>query len=348
MSSRGHICGETSWCSFCQKHINRLSHNCCWSPPTEKAKEQKRKEQATFQLIVYDFETVVVENPNRINDWLPEQYPNMVGFAKVCEKCVNLPAATPCDKCVIKKQCIKYATPEDDKWAVVDQFLDYILNDPSCKDAIVLAHNGSRFDCHFVIRRILARGIIPEVTANGNQIMLMTFNLMAGQKFNNLTFKDTYLLMPLPLAALPEAFGLQNMAKGEFPYLYNMPAHYGVVVPELPAPEFYCPQSKNARRRAEFEVWYEENKSREFDFDLELERYCELDVAILRDAVVGYMETSIRLTTWNPVIHCCTYAAFSMFQVGLHTFYRWCGSNCGHEICTLACYLLHHNTTIFS
>ena len=69
------------------------------------------------------------------------------------------------------------------------------------------------------------------------------------------------------------------------------------------------------QQRASFLTWYEENRQTRFDFDEELEAYCKLDVEILKLAMCKYMDLSIALSGWNPVVQTSTYAGFSMFQV---------------------------------
>ncbi|CAI4221950.1 unnamed protein product, partial [Auanema sp. JU1783] len=82
---------------------------------------------------------------------------------------------------------------------------------------------------------------------NGTQLIGMDVKPLKDQKFNAVTFKDSYLLVPLPLASLPKAFDIADMSKGEFPYLLNHPINYGKVMPGLPGKQYYC----TARKKAE-------------------------------------------------------------------------------------------------
>lgn len=74
-------------------------------------------------------------------------------------------------------------------------------------------------------------------------------------------------MIPQPLSSLPKAFGIPNLAKGEFPYLYNMPSMYGTVRQGLPDPKYYCARSKKPAAYDAFMEWWEEHKDDEFDFD---------------------------------------------------------------------------------
>lgn len=128
---------------------------------------------------------------------------------------------------------MKYTSADADKNEVADKFLDFLLNDPRCEGSIAIAQNGSNFDVHFIIERLLARTIFPSVITRGNKVISMNVAPLKNQHFNKLEFEESFLLIAQPLAKLPEAFELGAVEKGEFPYLFNKPVNYGKVLDHL-------------------------------------------------------------------------------------------------------------------
>ena len=81
----------------------------------------------------------------------------------------------------------------------------------------------------------------------------------------------------MALSALPKAFGLPDMIKGDFPHLFNTPENQNYIGP-LPDIEFYCVNSMSRDKREKFLTWYRERKNsgRLFNFQVEIESYVEM------------------------------------------------------------------------
>ena len=84
--------------------------------------------------------------------------------------------------------------------------------------------------------------------------------------------------LPMKLAALPKAFGLEELKKRYFPHFFNTRANADYVGP-YPAPHFYGYDMMSARDRQDFLTWYDEKRERDeiFDFAKEILEYCRSD-----------------------------------------------------------------------
>ena len=82
----------------------------------------------------------------------------------------------------------------------------------------------------------------------------------------------------MSLSALPKAFGLSELRKGFFPHLFNTPQNENAHLQNLPEIKFYSPETMSVEKKKEFDIWYEENKNKEFDFQKEILEYCISDV----------------------------------------------------------------------
>lgn len=322
--TRPHECYRY-FCKLCAAHVSK-DHTCCWSPPDDSKRKKCLERQQKFnvsaetktkvetiilQLVFFDFETVVLEDGIDVHKLGVEQWPNLVVYNRFCHQCIN---DSSCSRCGIREGFFRYME-NDNMWSLTGRFLDWVLNDSVNDNALFIAHNGSRFDLHFLVRCLVLRGIFPSLILNGSQIVRLEITPLRGQKINRVVFKDSYLLVPLPLSALPGAFGVPELSKGEFPYLFNHPVNYGKVLPTLPDRKYFCVDRKKAAALKKFEIWYEERFNQPFNFDEELLEYCKLDVKILTECIKRYMVLATETSGWNPIVHCHTFASYSLFQV---------------------------------
>ena len=97
---------------------------------------------------------------------------------------------------------------------MTDGFIKFLLYDKSNNNAIVVAHNGGRFDFHFILKRIIAKNTYPTVIKNGNRIIKMILKPPVNRIHNELDFKDSYALIPVPLVELSKTFNIPT----ESPY----------------------------------------------------------------------------------------------------------------------------------
>ena len=113
--------------------------------------------------------------------------------------------------------------------------------------------------------------IKPEIVPQGGKIIKLT---ACG-----VTVIDSHCFIPMPLSQLPKAFGLQELKKGYFPYLFYPPEGLDYIGPWPPSDTYDPNHMKN---RAGFDEWYQQQRDQQFNFKEELLSYCHSDVDILR------------------------------------------------------------------
>lgn len=152
----------------------------------------------------------------------------------------------------------------------------------------------------------------------GNKIMEFTVR--------NLTFRDSMLHFPMALSKLPKTFGFDKDAeqlgitlkKGTFPYAFMRPENLDYDG-ELPALHFYEPEKRYKRDkfkpvdddRTGLELWHAresaEVKARiaaggpGWNYKREEYDYCEMDVLILREALIEWRRINLEEGNCDPL-----------------------------------------------
>ena len=127
-------------------------------------------------------------------------------------------------------------------------------------------------------------------------------------KFKHVKFKDTFKYFMCALSALSKQFDL-DQDKGDFPHEFNIPENQDYVG-LLPAEEYYGTRFMTEKRYTEFKEWYDEEARQIasgekplWDFQVELEKYCESDVDVLMKAWLSFRSQMYNLTGLYPGGH---------------------------------------------
>lgn len=245
--------------------------------------------------MAYDTETCLNSNN--------EHFVNVLAFAMYCPFCIDLPLNALCNGCGDRRGLIRYTGQDTAENTVINTFVEMILHEPRFNYATLVAHNGGKFDHIFCLRSLYERGIAPKIMTVGTKIIAMRVERAErGEQINNLSFIDSYQLIPVPLASMPEAFGFDDHVKGIFPYSFNRRENWGRVFPTHPPESEYGVDSMKEGPYMAFRSFYDEFGHLPFDFDTEISRYCENDVTILIKALKSYSQTMQQLTGWNPLL----------------------------------------------
>ena len=87
----------------------------------------------------------------------------------------------------------------------MESFLDFTLTSFNADfDTYLYAHNGGRFDSHFVFNTLYNRKLSPTMTMTGLKI----FDITVNKNKSAFHFRDSYLITQTALAGLPKAFAL--------------------------------------------------------------------------------------------------------------------------------------------
>jgi hypothetical protein len=124
---------------------------------------------------------------------------------------------------------------------------------------IVLAHNFQGYDSYFILEYLHENGVIPEVIMRGAKVLTLSVPMF------NIKFIDSLSFIPMRLADFPTTFGLDELAKGYFPHLFNRKENENYVGPLPPAP-FYNPYGMSPEEKEKFMEWHKNLKDDNYVF----------------------------------------------------------------------------------
>jgi hypothetical protein len=203
---------------------------------------------------------------------------------------------------------------------VVDRFIDFLCTSTArYTTTIVISHNGGRFDNHFVLERLIHRGVVPTVVSNGLKFYSVGFVVDKRR----IILKDSLNFFSSPLAALWSTFDLGEEGIEEkpfFPYLYIKRRNLERRLPHLPARRYYAPDEMKPKARAAFNTWYNTNQQRQpFHLKAALLEYCCNDVDILAAACIKFRRLLRSISPRvEPFVDASTIAKLTMevFRAG--------------------------------
>ena len=243
--------------------------------------------------------------------------PNLVVASTACEVCINdnsVASQSKCDFCGTRcARCNKFNKKEQCYEKPLCNTCGYLevvfkgedtkrdfgkwLFSRTHKDFTAIAHNAKGFDSYFILQYLIDNSIRPEIIYSGSKIMYIHV-----QRGLNIRIVDSLNFLPMKLAKLPDAFGLEALKKGFFPHLFSSNHHFSYTG-KYPSPEFYCPDYMSSDERAEFLVWYKDkiDRGEQFDLQKEIVEYCQSDVHILRNACLRFREIILSITGTQEV-----------------------------------------------
>ncbi len=161
-----------------------------------------------------------------------------------------------------------------------EKFCSWLFSEDN-RGSTAMAHNSKGYDSQFLLQYLIKEALVPKVISKGLELMTLSFN--------NIRVLDSYNFISRPLAELPATFGITELAKGYFPYLFNTSENSNYVGP-WPDAYFYGPALMKPDRRNTFYTWYNQQPGKVFNMEEELLRYCRSDVYVLMAACLRYEE----------------------------------------------------------
>jgi len=174
-----------------------------------------------------------------------------------------------CDECkdTDEQDCAEYGPMRRRVFMCDDCFNSFgqWLFSKENRGAVAIAHNAKGFDAQFVLNYIHEqKTITPKVVADGLELMMVEG---AGVRVI-----DSLNFLSMPLSAMPKAFGVTEMKKGYFPYLWNTSENW-TYNGAWPDAEYYGPDTMKTEKREEFLKWQLDSGKR-FKLQDELLSYC--------------------------------------------------------------------------
>jgi hypothetical protein len=123
-------------------------------------------------------------------------------------------------------------------------------------------------------------------------------------------FIDSLSFIPMKLADFPKTFGLDELAKGYFPHLFNKKENEYYIGPLPPSP-YYNPDGMSPDEKEKFLEWHNELKQNNyvFNFQQEILSSCRYDVDILRRCCLEFRELFHDVTDIDRFEKCLTIAS---------------------------------------
>lgn len=166
-----------------------------------------------------------------------------------------------------------------------EDFMNYVLG---LKEITLVAHNGARYDVHFIKQSLIERQINTVDIVHANTYMSIEI------PDRKIRFIDSLRFIPISLRKFPKTFHFDDIAKGYFPYRFftHERLNYVGVMPDI---EWYEFEKLEKREQEEAKQWYESNRTNRFDIRKICVDYCIQDVQVLKKGCLIYRELVMQL-----------------------------------------------------
>jgi hypothetical protein len=273
-----HHCGMTK-CSICKEYVRPGDHRC-YMQPVEKRDEDLSEsdelhedvtEAGYDQMLFFDFECRQ-ENGNH--------EPNL---------------------CVIQNEAGDEWVFEGDNTR--NDFCEWLFQKERV-NSVVMADNFQGYDSYFILQYLRENGVKYDVIMRGAKVLSLSVPMF------KIKFIDSLNFIPMRLADFPKTFGIEELAKGYFPHLFNKKENENYVGPLPPAP-YYNPNGMSPTAKEKFLQWHTNLKDANyvFNFREEILAYCRSDVDILRRCCMQFRELFRDVTEIDPFEKCLTIAS---------------------------------------
>lgn len=167
-------------------------------------------------------------------------------------------------------------------------FVDWLLQKKH-EGMTCIAHNSARYDVHFIKRELIERGIKSRDVINGHSIMAVRLKVL------KIRFIDSYRFIPISLRSFTKTFGIQELTKGYFPYRFLTPDRR-YYEGRMPGIEWFDFDMLRGREYEDALEWYSEHKDDSINLYEMCMKYCESDVALLREGCLKFRELFLSIT----------------------------------------------------
>lgn len=179
----------------------------------------------------------------------------------------------------------------------VNEFIDKLLAYTKSYENtqfFLIAHNGGRFDHHFLLKAIASNASTPE-------LFIRRGNSVIGVKIQNMTILDSYRFIPLSLRAMPKAIGLDiELAKDYFPHKITSIETLEHGLPQIPPKDDFGYNGMSVKDKEDFDSWYQQQTPGFYDMKKIMIKYCKKDVEVLRFCCRKFIGNWYHRFGYNP------------------------------------------------
>ena len=262
-----HKCGHVE-CHSCKEYVEARNHKCYIQVATKKDEEEDDDDdEETKKTLLAFFDIEAMQDTGK-------HIPNLV-VASTSES----------------QELLHFKGTE-----CVHDFLEWLdkLTDDDTRSVTVIAHNFQGYDGYHVVHEYHRQGRIVGQVRNGAKLLQVTMD--------SINFIDSLSFFQMPLSAFPKTFGITELKKGFFPYLFNIPENQSYRG-SIPNKKFFMPESMSVAKRSEFDQWYSQQVNVDYDFQNELLEYCKSDVELLKQGCLKFKEVFEQRTEFDPFEH---------------------------------------------
>ncbi len=173
-----------------------------------------------------------------------------------------------------------------------DSFITWLF-DKQHMGYTAIAHNGGRYDTHFVKAEMIRRGIQSCDVITGNTILYMLVKKL------KMRFVDSYRFIPMGLRNFPKTFSITERVKGYFPYRF-MTLERLDYIGQMPSIEWFDFDKLDKAAQPEAYKWHEEHAEDWVNLRELCLNYCMSDVELLRQGCMKFRDL-FRSITDNEV-----------------------------------------------
>ena len=320
IKGKRHRCGFSK-CPVCQKYVYIYDHRCYIQPVVEE--QPKPTEEGGGCMVAPPPPLLVYADIEAFQNEEGVFVPNLLCFSCAEEDTIHSLQGEDC--------VLNFLHELDD--------LTEVPGNEKQREVIVVFHNLKGFDGMFLIHELYEqqRPVDKQITVGAK---VLSF------KSGTIKFIDSLCFLPFPLSAFSVTFNLNELKKGFFPHLFNIPAHQNYIgrIPDL---EFYDPDSLMSSRKDELLRWHSNQVRRNvvFDFKQELLNYCKSDVLLLKQGCQKFQEQFASQAGFNPMEKSYTIASacnlywrkhhLSPNTIAVEPIRGWRGPNVNHSLKSL-------------
>lgn len=141
----------------------------------------------------------------------------------------------------------------------------------------LIAHNGGRFDHHFLMRAVASYGPTPD-------LFITRGSTIIGMRWNNVDILDSFKFIQTSLRSMPKAIGADiEASKDYFPHSLTTWLALKNGLNCLPDKTAFNYDKMTRKEQDDFDTWFAaQEKESHYDFLGKMVEYCHKDVEVLR------------------------------------------------------------------